>query len=491
MAGFVDVIFRVNNAAVETGFAKVRQNAAQLKSDLVSQFAGAFALGSIVATLKSVADEFGRVRDLSDRFGVSAESIQRVGFAAKQAGADIEIVARGMAKATQNAAAAVDPSSAMGAAFAELGINAAEFVNLPMEDKLVVLSGAFNGVTGDGDKLRLAIQVLGKSGADLLPLLKQGPDALRESMAAASVATQEQIEKMDDLSDRLEAAGQSVRVGIGGAFVWLSERIEDAGSYIGAFIDLALQKVGKLNEGFDKIKKGDIVGAYSSVLQANSFDIKGGVGAMQIANSEIAARIAEREAAKTRIKTPSTSSAEAGTGGGKPKDAITYTGNISSSPEELKALQAKEKELIDLRATVAKQEFEKLSKEEQLLILANEANQLAANRGEPELETLKRKEELNNVSLEILKIQKSLDTDKSRAAKEVDRKTKADFKDRGDALGFASGAKATSLDAGLLGVNAKVGNVEAEKQIKLQIEMAAYLKTIAEKEFSVEIPEAE
>jgi hypothetical protein len=159
------------------------------------------------------------------------------------------------------------------------------------------------------------------------------------------------------------------------------------------------------------------------------------------------------------------------------------------------ATQATEKELLDLRASIAKQEFEKLGKEEQLAILGNEAANLMVDRGDTELETLRRQERLNEVSVEMAQIQKGLEAEKQRTAREQARadqaRVEAGFRARQDALGFASGAQRTSIDSGLLGVNAAVGNAEAQKSITIQQEMKAYLQTIAEKEWKVEIPEAE
>ena len=488
MAGFVDVVFRVNNAAVETGFAKVRQNAARLRTDVVGQFAGAFAVGAIVGSLKSVADEFGRIRDLSERFGESAESIQRVGFAAKQSGADMETIATALGKATVNAAAASGGNEKMVAAFAELNINAAEFVNMSLEDKLVAIASGFEGVTGDGDKLRLAMQVLGKSGADLLPLLKAGPDALKAAMAEATVATQSQIEKMDDLADRLDAMGITVRVGLGGAFVWVADRVEDVGSYIGALIVGTSDRLSKFGGVFSKLLEGDFSGAASAAKEFVTSLPSELAQYNQMAVDEITGRSADREAAKiTNGKKISGPIAE--------QDPAPAGAQQGPALQEFKDYLAAEKEILDLRASITKQEFEKLSKEEQLAVLANEAANLIVDRGDTELETLRRQERLNEVAVEMAQIQKGLEAEKSRNSKEAaraaDAKIKAGFKAREDALGFASGAQRTSVDSGLLGVNASVGNIEAQKQVELQQEMASYLKTIAAKEWAVEIPEAE
>lgn len=491
MPGFVDVIFRVNNAAVKTGFEQMKQGAARLKTDIASQFAGAFAVGAIVGTLKAAADEFGRVRDLSERFGESAESVQRVGFAAKQSGADIEIIAKSLSKATQNASDAAAGNEKLAAAFEQLGINADEFVNMSMEDKLVAISAGLETVQGDSNKLVLALDVLGKSGGDLLPLLKQGPDALRESMAAATVATQAEIEALDDLADRLDATGGKVRVVLGGAFVWLAERVEDAGSYIGAVLSYTMERLEKAGGLISKLVSGDLKGAASAAKELVSSEM-GGFGRIQeIAGAEIDARAAAREEKSNRrpaglslpteedeAPPPTEDAAAAKQAAAEAKAAESAQAKADS--ERL----AKEERILSLREKIADQEFQKLTPMQKLATLANDANNLMVDRGEDEEGRLARLVDLNETQAEIAK----LEEERTRAAEDV---VKAGFQRRQDALGFASGQAATSVDSGLLGVNAKVGAVEAQKSIELQQEMTAYLKTLAEKEWAVVIPEME
>ena len=235
----VNVTFAGKDQGLSAAFSNVQKQAEGMKAGVVGALAVFGSLAAGTAYVKAIADEFGRVRDLSEKFGESAESIQRLGFAAKQSGADIEVIAASIGKATRNAQAATDPNSAMAASFAKLGINAAEFVNLPIEEKLAQLSAGFTSIKGAGDQLILALEVLGKSGGDLLPLLKQGPDALRQSMESATVATQAQIEKMDDLADRLDAIKAKVGVEVGGAAVGVVNVIEDIGAGIGDLLALA------------------------------------------------------------------------------------------------------------------------------------------------------------------------------------------------------------------------------------------------------------
>ena len=63
---------------------------------------GAFAFAGI-AGVKGLLGDMDRIQKLAKRFGLSAEVIQRMGFAAEQGGSSIEIMAKGMAQANRAA----------------------------------------------------------------------------------------------------------------------------------------------------------------------------------------------------------------------------------------------------------------------------------------------------------------------------------------------------------------------------------------------------
>jgi hypothetical protein len=495
MAGIVEVLFRVNNAAVKTGFEEVKNRASALRGELTTMFAGAFAFGAIVTSLKSVSAEFDRIQKLGQRFGDPVEDIQRLGHAASLAGADVEKVATAIGKATKAAADAVDGNEKLAKAFADLGIDAGAFVNMSLEDKLVALSAGFENVEGSGNKLRIALEVLGKSGAELLPFLLQGPEALRESMESAAVATQDQIDKMAELNDRLEIVGQNVRTTLGQAFVWLVERVEDAGSYIGAFLAVLMERIEQTTGVLSKLVSGDFKGAADAVGSLISSNGLARIG--EIAQGDIQSRQQDREAAaanreeerqRSRANRYDPEAAQAEVDDADKKaEAEARKAEAAAEAEARKAEAdrlAKEQTLLSLRQKLADQEFDKLTREEKILALLNEANNLAADRGENEEDRLRRQIRLNEVGVELSRLQFAKDREKQSA-------TMDEFRRRESALGFASGMQVVGADSGLLGVNYNAGAIEQQKQIDLQREMAAYLKEIAQKEFIVSLPAAD
>ena len=72
-------------------------------------------------------------------------------------------------------------------AIKELGLNAKELVRLPLDQRMIVLADAFEGVNNESDRLRLAFKLFDSEGAALVNTLSQGSDALKEMLGEAKL----------------------------------------------------------------------------------------------------------------------------------------------------------------------------------------------------------------------------------------------------------------------------------------------------------------
>ena len=198
------------NKAVEAMPRKIKQAAQQIEANTNNISAGfgrlqsvmasvglAFSGTVIIAEIRRVMEHFDRVNDLAVRFGTSAESIQRVGEAAKLAGSDIDMVARAMTKAGVAATQAVNEGGAIAETFQRAGINAREFERASLDKKLLTVAEAFKAANGDASKQNEILKLIGMRAADLIPLISN-VDGLKSAMADASVVSDEAVKKIAD-----------------------------------------------------------------------------------------------------------------------------------------------------------------------------------------------------------------------------------------------------------------------------------------------------
>jgi hypothetical protein len=216
--------------------------------NLVRDFATGFAFTEIISGTKQLMDEFDRIGDLAVRFDTSAETIQRVGAAAKMSGTDIEAVAGAMTKAGIAATNAADNGGEMAEKFAKAGIDAREFANADLDKKLIMIAQAYQDAAGDASKLNAIISIMGsKGGANLIPLISN-VDELRATMEGASVATNESVASIQKANDEIDAMTQTLKVWGAELIGYLVDGVQGAGERVG---NILAGGVGKTIEELD------------------------------------------------------------------------------------------------------------------------------------------------------------------------------------------------------------------------------------------------
>ena len=164
---------------------------------------------------------------MHERTGASVEDLSALRYAAEVSETSLEGLAQGLKFLGKNVGEAMDPASqkgqAMAATFDRIGV---QFKNttgssLPLMEVLKNLSRAMQSIPGEAERINLAMEVLGRSGTDLLPFLQQGPEKIEELMqkskALGGVWSGEAAEAADRLEDSM--------IGLKTATTGLEERI--------------------------------------------------------------------------------------------------------------------------------------------------------------------------------------------------------------------------------------------------------------------------
>lgn len=150
----------------------------------VGAFVSAQAAWDAFANSINAAD---RIDELSARLGISTEKLSEWAYAAKLSGTDLEGLAGALPKLAKSIAAAADESSSAAALFKALGVDVKDSAgNLrDVEDVLPEIADRFKTLDSDTTEAALAMELFGKSGAELLEFLNRGSDGLDELGAKA------------------------------------------------------------------------------------------------------------------------------------------------------------------------------------------------------------------------------------------------------------------------------------------------------------------
>jgi hypothetical protein len=173
--------------------AKVKKDAAQTTPDTTKWAAG---IGKVRAELVNLAgayiglrgitagiqglfaaiDRADRVGELAVQAGVSAEALSRLGYAAGFAGIDVEQLGDGLVKFSRTLVSNSDLISKLGVDVYEAGTKNFR----PTEQIIADLADTFASLPDGPYRAALAVKLFGKSGADLIPLLVEGKEKLKE-----------------------------------------------------------------------------------------------------------------------------------------------------------------------------------------------------------------------------------------------------------------------------------------------------------------------
>ena len=241
---------------------------ATIGSELRSSLVGALAGVGIGNFIRSTFDQLGRINDLSQQFGVSAETLQRLGQVASESGINIEQVASSLNRLKISIQEAQSGTGKQADALRQLGLSAASLQNLSATDQLLALADALQrgGVTNEN--YAATLDLIGNRNARLIPLLAQGGDAIREQASQITVASDEIVAKADQIGDSFSRLGQQITANLGGPLVEFGKAALSIFATLQAAVDGIVGTIVQSAFGLGSILKGDFAFGASQIQSA-------------------------------------------------------------------------------------------------------------------------------------------------------------------------------------------------------------------------------
>lgn len=160
---------------------------------------------AFVAFAKRTVDAGDRLDELKQKTGVAVEALSRLGFAAGFSGVDIETLSDAMGKNAKFVAELEKGSETAKAALDAIGVSTREYLALSEEERVLRAADAFREHADGSGKAAVAMQMYGKSGANLIPFLNEGTEGIRKltekADALAVTMSEEDARAMADFSD--------------------------------------------------------------------------------------------------------------------------------------------------------------------------------------------------------------------------------------------------------------------------------------------------
>ena len=209
-----------DSSKYDAGVKSAKEKAKSLGAGFTKAGAALSGVGLVfVALTKSAintADEFAK---MSQKVGVSVETLSGLSFAANLAGTDIGTVEKGLGLLSRNLDDTAQGTGEAKESFKFLGISAVDMHGKlrSTDSVLFEMADKFKAMPDGTKKTALAMDILEKSGKDLIPLLNAGSEGLGEMLAEAdslgivlSTQTAQSAEAFNDSLERLKTSFQGV-----------------------------------------------------------------------------------------------------------------------------------------------------------------------------------------------------------------------------------------------------------------------------------------
>lgn len=173
--------------------AKAAEKLSEMAGEAIREF-----VGLIEKTTMSAKE----LTEMSQSTGLSATALQQLRFAAEESGVGVEQLDVGIFHLARTMAGAAKGGGAQAAVFEHLHVKVkgANGQLRDVDETLAEVADQFKGMQDGAQKTALAMEIFGRSGARLIPLLNLGADGMAELRGEAFTLSEEQVKAGRELA---------------------------------------------------------------------------------------------------------------------------------------------------------------------------------------------------------------------------------------------------------------------------------------------------
>ena len=179
---------------------------------------GAAAVAPLLATTNVFASMGDQLAKMSARTGISVESLSELGYAAEQSGADLATLEGGVRKMQKFLVDAAEGSSTAQQTLSRLGLSLADLGSLSPEQQFELLADRLSQIRDPAIRAATAMEVFGKTGTSLLPLMQDGAKGIaalrQQARDLGLVISTEDAKAAETFGDTLDDLWKVIKSGV-------------------------------------------------------------------------------------------------------------------------------------------------------------------------------------------------------------------------------------------------------------------------------------
>ncbi|SFM12962.1 hypothetical protein [Nitrosomonas communis] len=213
--------------SIRSNLRRVGDESSQLQT-LLASLGVTLSAGGFVAFIKDAIDTADQLNKLSQKIGVSVEALSTLRFAAELSDVSLEALQKGIKALSQNIVEANSGAGRGAQIFDALGISVknADGTLKSAEQVLLEVADVFTTLEDGTVKTTLAVELFGKTGQDMIPLLNQGKAGIEQLRLEAErlglkldSETARSAETFNDNLAALKASASSLGITLAGDFL--------------------------------------------------------------------------------------------------------------------------------------------------------------------------------------------------------------------------------------------------------------------------------
>lgn len=260
-------------------FQSVKSNVDGLKTKFsgltrsLGGFGAALATAFSINALKGVAEYADQLQKTSIRLGITTEALSEYAFISDLAGVSQETLFKGIQKLGKSVSDASRGLKVQNDALGDLGLRWQDLIGLGLDEQFEIVGNALLGVGNQADKVRIANDLLGRSGVELLTVFDGGAESMTELRERAQelnvTLSEDTANAIADMNDAWTEVGAATK-GVGLILLdWLAPALEAVGHALATLIGWIgkfLNALGKIDEvvAYTSIKLQEMVGLIDS-----------------------------------------------------------------------------------------------------------------------------------------------------------------------------------------------------------------------------------
>lgn len=346
-------VFKFDGRGFQNGLKNAKRSTEKFAGDIKGLVAGAFTVGALKAGIQDALNFADRVDLLASKFRTSREEVQKLDFALKPFGKDINFLNQALGTLGQSALEALrNPEGGKADIFESFGIDKKSLEEDSPLELMLKIGDALSKFDFGGKETPLVGNLIGSEAADLVPILQRDLRGLTEEAANfGAVMEDEMIDELSAANKQIAAFGSASRV----VFGKLASFLLDVGTKIKDLLDIVVGGIGAF------------IGAFSGTDSNVFAKLDAGAAAFEDhMNDVLDKRIAKEQAAQ-----------DAAAAAQKKREASGLdVDKLLTSEKRARERAAEEKEISKIQSEISKIQFERLSDEEKENALLEERKEI-------------------------------------------------------------------------------------------------------------------